>query len=66
MEESSWAWGPGPAGVTDTAGVAIVSATVVEEVIEAAAARQPVAAVMLVAAARCAVAESAAVRLTTM
>ena len=60
---SSWAWVPGQAGATATAGVAIASAMAAEEAIVAAAARQPVAAVMRVAVGQ--FARTAVVRLTT-
>ena len=64
MTASSWAWALGPAGATATAGVAIVSVTVVEEAIVAAVAKQQVAAIMHAAAGQCA--PTAAVRLTIM
>jgi hypothetical protein len=50
MAASSWAWVLGPAGAMATVGVVIASATVAEEVIEAAAAPWLVVAVMRAAA----------------
>ena len=49
---SSWAWAHGRVGATATAGAAIGSVMVAAEAIAAAAARQPIAAIMHAAAAQ--------------